>query len=329
LGERLRAIAGTLCLGLAFIGVVTTWFGGFPWYLALLSYGVPVFAPLALLGLALRWRRLPPRGCVAGMACLIGGISLFTSVSVGSSPKDTGSPGATLNLYVANVYYHNHDATRLLNQIATEDPDVVLLQEVDAAWAERLRPLHTRYPGQAVLPRSPGGQTDLALYWRGETLTPPVLLSEAGLPAIRLRLQVAGQPVEILNVHTAAPFSPDRARRYRAQMAALTDYAAGAKEPLLLAGDLNSSLWSQEYRALTEGSGLRNAREGRGVLGTWPSFLGPLRTPLDHVLAGPHWQVLDCRVAPSIGSDHRPLIVRVALAAPGNPVMPPNLPTPQ
>lgn len=325
--DRLRAVAGTLCLGLAFLGVVTTWLGNVPWYLAILTYAVPAYAPLAFLGLVLRWRRLPARGRVIGMTCLIAGIGLFLSPSAGSVQTPPAGPAHELDLYVANVYYHNHDATRVLDQIADEDPDVILLQEVDAAWAERLIPLHSRYPYHVVLPRYPDAEkTDLAIYWRDEALTPPVLLADADLPAISLRLRLAGQPVEILNAHTAAPYSPERARHHRAHMAALTDYVAAAKEPIILAGDLNSSLWSQEYKALTGRTGLRNAREGRGILGTWPSFLGPLRTPLDHVLAGPNWHIIDCRVAPSIGSDHRPLIVHVALSPPGNPPMQSVLP---
>lgn len=39
--------------------------------------------------------------------------------------------------------------------------------------------------------------------------------------------------------------------------------------------------------------------------------------PIDHALVGRAWRVLDFRVGPEIGSDHRPLVVRVGMAGGG------------
>lgn len=57
-------------------------------------------------------------------------------------------------------------------------------------------------------------------------------------------------------------------------------------------------------------TGLQNARAGRGVLPTWPTFLPAtfLRIPIDHILVDPRLSVLDYRLGPSIGSDHLPTI---------------------
>jgi endonuclease/exonuclease/phosphatase (EEP) superfamily protein YafD len=86
---------------------------------------------------------------------------------------------------------------------------------------------------------------------------------------------------------------------------------------LIVAGDMNSSPWSPQCRALRRNTGLVSARQGRGILGTWPSFFGPLRVGIDQMLVSPDIQVVACRVGAGIGSDHRPLITDLFVGSPG------------
>ena len=62
---------------------------------------------------------------------------------------------------------------------------------------------------------------------------------------------------------------------------------------------------------MIETSGLRNARQGLGVLPTHsivaPQFAA-LSAPIDHCLVTPEIQVKDFRLGKAIGSDHRPII---------------------
>ena len=45
---------------------------------------------------------------------------------------------------------------------------------------------------------------------------------------------------------------------------------------------------------------------------TWPSAWGWLSVlPLDHVLASPGWQLVEAHTGPDLGSDHRPMVVRL------------------
>jgi endonuclease/exonuclease/phosphatase family metal-dependent hydrolase len=74
--------------------------------------------------------------------------------------------------------------------------------------------------------------------------------------------------------------------------------------PALLAGDMN--MWGPPAASFFRG--WRRAVIGR----TWPS-----RRPhsqLDHILVTPALSVVDARVAPGSGSDHRPVVVTLALA---------------
>ena len=74
--------------------------------------------------------------------------------------------------------------------------------------------------------------------------------------------------------------------------------------PALLAGDMN--MWGPPASSFFPGW-------RRGVIGrTWPSHRP--HSQLDHVLVTPAVAVVDARVAPGSGSDHRPVVVTLALA---------------
>jgi len=307
---RIRAAAraaGRVMIALTACGLVFTGLRIGLWYLDVAAYWVPDYLALAgagviccLIGRTRRW-------ALAGVICAATSAAMIAPSY--RAPANAASPAQEPNLRVlqANVYEHNTDPTPLLKFIRETNPDIIILQEVDAAWEERLRPLEAAYPHKLLSPRYPKGSPDLAQYWRGDS-DPPIELSETGLPATLTAFRINGRNVNLLNVHTAAPFSPTRAGRYRRQMETLAKFTAQLKGSVVLAGDLNSALWSPLYRRLVRETHLVNARQGRGILGTWPSFIGPLRTGIDHLLASPDIQVTQCQVGPGIGSDHRPLL---------------------
>jgi len=75
--------------------------------------------------------------------------------------------------------------------------------------------------------------------------------------------------------------------------------------PALLAGDMN--MWGPPASSFF--SGWRRAVIGR----TWPTHRP--HSQLDHILVTPPVAVVDARVAPASGSDHRPVVVTLALVA--------------
>ncbi len=230
-------------------------------------------------------------------------------------PAYSQSEGASignLRILQANVYSPGSDPEPLLALIRETKPNVVLLQEVDEKWRALLAPLERMYPNKHYSPRYVGGGLDLAQYWDGAAATVEEL-APMGIPGTTTVLRVNNRRIRLFNVHTAAPFTYGRAQRHREQMKLLTRQVAARAEPIVLAGDFNSSHWSWSYRQLTIKGGLISARQGRGILGAWPSFLGPLRIALDHLLTSPELAAVHCRVGPGIGSDHLPLITDISV----------------
>jgi endonuclease/exonuclease/phosphatase (EEP) superfamily protein YafD len=80
----------------------------------------------------------------------------------------------------------------------------------------------------------------------------------------------------------------------------------------LVAGDFNASSSHAPYRALLGATGLTDATRS---LNTWAPRVGqrPL-IHLDHILVSEDWaQVGRPRITAGSGSDHRPVIARLAL----------------
>jgi endonuclease/exonuclease/phosphatase (EEP) superfamily protein YafD len=106
------------------------------------------------------------------------------------------------------------------------------------------------------------------------------------------------------------------------QLRALAHLAAGLEPPKVLIGDFNLSPWSPFFPPLLKQAGLVNARDGFGILPTWPTFFVPAMIPLDHCLVSPEARVTNIETGPDIGSDHLPLIIDLLVRgqSPGVPV---------
>ena len=81
--------------------------------------------------------------------------------------------------------------------------------------------------------------------------------------------------------------------------------------PLLVAGDFNMPADDATMAALKANFRFAFDEAGWGYGHTRPARVPWVR--IDHVLAGPDWTVLSCRVAPDFGSDHRPLLARLGM----------------
>ena len=119
-----------------------------------------------------------------------------------------------------------------------------------------------------------------------------------------------GGKFTIIGTHCLPPVSGRYFASRNAHLKALAGRVMKTRGPVVVAGDLNTSMWSVHYRDLVERSGLRNARKGHGLLPTWPSgATWLLRIPIDHVLHSHHFTAASARTAQIQGSDHLALIV--------------------
>jgi endonuclease/exonuclease/phosphatase (EEP) superfamily protein YafD len=223
--------------------------------------------------------------------------------------------GRALRLVVFNVLTRNPLRERVVDYLRTSEADVVLILEVDEAWAESLASLRDVYPHQHLVPRDDNfGMALLSrLSWTEiETLE----LGNSEVPTLVAKFVFGQQVLTFVGTHLLPPGSRLLSELRNQQ---LRDVAALCRElagPVILAGDLNITSFSPFFRDLVAASGLRDSRPGRGV----QASRGPLpvlEIAIDHCLISSEIAVSGRCVGPHLGSDHRPVIVDMRLPAAG------------
>jgi endonuclease/exonuclease/phosphatase family metal-dependent hydrolase len=220
-----------------------------------------------------------------------------------------------LRILSANLANGKADASAFADLVEAVEPDVVTVQELVPIQAEALARVlpfgklepHLDHHGMGIALRAPGSVRRLELQYR------------SGFVAEVLRPNE--EPIEILNIHLAAPHMfpvipriLDRGAQIRRILAHLD--ASPARRRVLV-GDLNATPIWPAYRRLrgrlddaVEQAARRVGREPGRTWGPWPGSPRLLR--IDHVLV----QGLvgtGSRVLPLRGSDHSALVADLDL----------------
>jgi endonuclease/exonuclease/phosphatase (EEP) superfamily protein YafD len=259
------------------------------------------------------------RGWLADVALITAlGNLIAVAPHLAAAPAVTAAADAVgLRVLVVNVHTSStsHDRVRAL--IDDLDPDLIALVEVDRRWLVALEPSLRRYPGRVEEPRS--DNFGVALYHRRPLRNGRIAYVGGILPSIVARLDLGTTEVTAIVTHPIPPMTTALAADNARQLAAIGDLAAPLAGPRIVVGDLNATPWSRPFARLVARSGLRDSRAGFGIGASFPASppsLAALRIPIDHALVSADIAVTDRRVERDVGSDHLPLYLELAIAAP-------------
>ena len=315
-------VAATSIVGITMLALVSSWLG---WWLPLelaSHFQVQYTIASLLLWLLLLWsrRQIFSIPSIVGLFCLaiLSTNILFWYIPIFRPPIQ----GQGLRVLIANVNTKNHQHSLLLNLIEQTKPDLALVMEVNDRWLEALQTLQPRFP--YAIGRSADHNFGIVLLSRHPLQQPEIKqFGPANIASIVSQMTIAGQPLSFVATHPLPPKSEFFFVR-NDQLAEVASYVQRLPPPIILAGDLNLSLWSPYYRQLVSKTGLVNTRRGFGPAPTWPSpgtygreipsfLLRLLAIPIDHCLISPDIQVRNLKTGPRIGSDHLPIIVDLVI----------------
>jgi endonuclease/exonuclease/phosphatase (EEP) superfamily protein YafD len=225
--------------------------------------------------------------------------------------------GPTIKLLSANVLFENRSATRLLEIVRAESPDVVLLLEYTPEWAQMIGELRTDYPHHVEVPAR--GAFGLALFSRYE-LDGATAFTLDEKPAVEASVRTPSGPLELIGVHLFSPTSPSRSEMRNRQLDDLAALVAQVSGPLAVLGDFNITPYSPFFQDWIARTGLTDTRHGRAVSPSWPAQLPLVAIPIDHCAVSHEVTVLAHRRLPPFGSDHYPILAELALAPRAVPV---------
>jgi len=236
-----------------------------------------------------------------------------------------------LHVITYNIWGRNPRFTEAIAWIGEQEADVVVLQEIMAEYEEpRLDPIRDVYPYEAYVK---GSVRILSQYPFITTSTPRLeFMSQehGGRYVLRIEIEKDAQRYVIYGVHVSLPEQTDShlpvdipvfpfsvAFRYNetrrdTQIQRLIKLVEQERYPVIVAGDLNMSAWSRDYRDLA--NTMQDSWQGRGWGTSWPdstavpipNIIPPLLR-LDYIWHTHNIITLDAQQYAPIGSDHYPL----------------------
>ncbi len=250
----------------------------------------------------------------------------LTEVASWQLPPILGST-STSNLRVlsSNINIQNNSYSKVLSFVKKENPDIAVFMEVNGAWVKQLSSLSDILPYSFTKPNP--YNSGMAVYSRMPLENAAInLFGTSGSPSIVSSLKINGKIVSFIAAHPPPPFKPDSFYSRNKQLDEIRKYVQQLTTPVVIAGDLNVTMWSPYYKRFVSKTGLHNARKGFGVLPSWPTkatyshyskfpgFVYQLFSiPIDHCLISPDIKVSKIRTGRNVDSDHLPLITDLVI----------------
>ncbi|WP_417387915.1 endonuclease/exonuclease/phosphatase family protein [Gimesia sp.] len=284
--------------------------GDFPRLQLLFCY---VFVLLAIIPFC---KRLSAK--IAALALCAGiGIQLFwifPYLTIAPNEVETAqssNPETRLRIMTANVLQKNTNASAVLKLIDREQPDIVVLCEVNQRWISDLAALENKYAYHLTHPLE--NTYGIAFYCNLPVKSAEVRgLVKKDIPSIDVTIQLrSGKEVRLFAIHPNPPRPGEDTTKRDAELVLAGREVSQNKSAIVL-GDLNDVGWSRTTNLFQEVSGLLDPRKGRGLFATFDATSWIWRYPLDYLFVSDDFRVAEIRTLPYIGSDHFPLLVELS-----------------
>jgi endonuclease/exonuclease/phosphatase (EEP) superfamily protein YafD len=221
------------------------------------------------------------------------------------------APGQHLRILHSNVLTSNRRYADVISLVKREQPDIAVFVEVSTAWALELAVLSEMFPYSSQHQESEVYGS--AIYSKLPLENASVKAFSQQRKSLSADVKFQGKTISLLLVHPTVPIKQHSFIDRNQQLAAIGEYAAQVKNPLIVVGDFNTTMWSPFYKNMVKTGKLHNARSGFGILPTWPTFMPLLYIPIDHFLVSQEIGVLKIRTGRNVGSDHLPLITDLVI----------------
>ena len=221
------------------------------------------------------------------------------------------TPGQHLRILHSNVLRSNRRYSEVISLVKAEQPDIAVFVEVNSSWAKELSVLSEMFPYSYTQQESE--ICGSAIYSKLPLENASVKAFSNQRKSLLADVKFQGKIISLILAHPTVPIEQKSFINRNKQLAAIGEYAAQVKNPLIVVGDFNTTMWSPFYKNMVKTGNLRNARSGFGILPTWPTFLPLAYIPIDHFLVSKEIGVLKIRTGRNVGSDHLPLITDLVL----------------
>ena len=213
-----------------------------------------------------------------------------------------------------NVLGSNTNYESLIELVNKEQPDILVLQEVNEIWDENLIKLYSQYKN--IHKKIKSDNFGIVFLTNYDVLSSEGVYYDPNkrLPSISIKLLINDKEYNIIGTHPVPAVSN---RSFKSRNTSLMNMVSNDfnKTKSIIIGDLNTSMWSNIYKDFTFIGNLKNTREGFGINNSWSTNLHMFlfQVPIDHILVTKDISVHSFNVLKDIGSDHYPIISELVL----------------
>ncbi|CAL4867602.1 hypothetical protein MMA231_01861 [Asticcacaulis sp. MM231] len=212
-------------------------------------------------------------------------------------PAPAGEVHNRISIVSANVLYDNYEFERIMTMVRRENPDIFVAVETSPPWLYGLKPLRTLYPYRMT--------PDLGIFGMSVYAKRPF---KAHIEHVgRSDMPLAKLHFDDLTLFVAHPMPPATKRLTQENTHYLEILAERVKATpgnVIIAGDLNTTLWSRNMAPLLAEK--VQWPHGSGLTHTWPSDRPWLAIQIDHIFAKGA-TAGSYKVLQAVGSDHYPV----------------------
>ena len=221
--------------------------------------------------------------------------------------KSNCAPGQCLSLIGLNLHGEER-ALRGLSKLADEyKPDFIAIFD----WRDLYSGLESReyFPDYIIVVatiRSFKGNPAAILIRGGPIGLGTPYFEENDVGAAHVQAEMS-ETVDIIAIHPHFPLSPRTMKSRNDGFHALQDYIS-EMDNLIIVGDFNLTPWTPEFKGLPG----KRAGDPRFV-STWDAERFWTGIPIDHILISDQLELVEAKILPHVGSDHRPVYAKVRL----------------
>ncbi len=217
-----------------------------------------------------------------------------------------------ISLISLNVKQDNTAYNKLVDLVNRHKPEVLLTMESNKDWENGMKSIDGQYKHNFKIPQE--NKYGMHFYTNLDVVSiKKHFLISREYPSIEANL-ITQQGIEFKfwGIHPPPPSPTEKptSKQKDAELLVLAKKLSKEKLPVIVAGDFNNVSWSKTSRLFAQVSGLKDARVGKGIYGTFPAYACLLRFPIDLVFNSLNIRIGKITTLPSVNSDHLPLLVK-------------------
>ena len=193
-----------------------------------------------------------------------------------------------LNVLSSNIQYN-----QVIEEINNQDPDILLLMEVNKAWVNQLSVIQENYPYNIIIAQE--NNFGMALYSKKEFISKEIhYWGIFNIPFIVAEIKDNSEEnLNIIGVHTLPPINKRMYDDNSNQVKFIVDQSRKMDGNNVILGDFNNTSWSKSYRDAIDKNLYYNTASGFFVYTSWyRKLLGGLL--IDHIIASRNLYTYNC-----------------------------------